>query len=174
MKPMTIAAAALAWTMAATGAAGQECEASEADCFALWNGCEPIRAIISFPAPEDRGDGDAIGLQMDDVSGAVAARLRAARIYHEGEGALEFLVVGALVVGPAYAVDVGFYKAVLRDTFRLADGRGGGVTWPWLGPDTTIGTHGGRASEVMEVVRGKLDQFMNDYLRVNGPACEAR
>lgn len=89
MKLRTIAAAAvMAWTMAATGAAGQECEADASDCFDLWNGCEPIDTFVFVSS-----DGEQINLQDADVENVVESRLRAARIYSErGRSSLDVAV----------------------------------------------------------------------------------
>ena len=165
MKPRTIAAAALAWTMAATGAAGQECEADGSNCFDLWTGCAPISPLIGV------GDNE-IGMERADVVNAVESRLRAARILDpSGLGSMPpSLVVRVRFAGPAFDVFFGFLLPgvrMVRDDYGF---RGVAPTWQ----QDTFGTHGGDAAFVMESVRRFLDQFMNDYLRVNGPACEAR
>lgn len=58
-----------------------------------------------------------------------------------------------------------FGKGLVRDEH-------GNTSWGYTWQRNTFGTHGGRASFVMESVRQFLDEFVNDYLRVNGPACE--
>ena len=180
MRLRTVAAAALVVLATATGAAGQdrageplrlrasdilaglECTAEGQDCFALWTGCGDLDTFVFV------GE-NTIGVREADVENAVASRLRAAGLYSEDPAA----AIGVLLVDVsftdslAFNANLEFGKLNLRDRYGFA-----GIASTWT--SGAFGTHGGRASGVMERVRRFLDQFMNDYLRVNAPACAAR
>ena len=151
--------AALVVLATATGAAGQECEAGVEGCFQFWTGCTPIWVSVSI-------DENTIGVRQANAEDAVESRLRAAGLYTEdpppaGELALsvDFTDSGAV------NIVLEFIKFV-RDDY--------GFRWPattWQ--RNPFGT-ARRASEVMEAVRQRLDEFMNEFLRVNAPACAAR
>ena len=164
MKLRTIATAALAWMIAATGAAGQECEADdEFDCFSLWTSCAPIRSFVSV-------DDNEAGLQRAAVVDAVESRFRAARIFAPSDTVMRSgaLYVSVAFTSAAFRVSFAFFKpGLVRDEYGF---QGVAITWE----QGSFGTHGGQSPAVMERVRRFIDEFMNDYLRVNGPACEAR
>ena len=161
MRLRTVAAALLVLATA-TGAAGQECEAINSSCFELWIGCGDIDTLVVV-------DENTIGVREADVENAVESRLRAAGVYTanlmDSDAALEVDV--RFTDSGAFDVRLQFRKPGLRDEY--------GFMWsPPSWSRDTFGTHGGRASEVMEPLRRFLDEFMNDYLRVNAPACAAR
>lgn len=159
MKPRTMAAAAMAVAAMATGAAGQECEAGRADCFALWTGCAPIGAIVS-PFNNE------IGLQRADVMNAVESRLRAARVYSPDDRPETLILrIQLWPTTDLFTVDLVVSKNALRDRHGNT-----GRAEIWVGGFWSA--HGGRVAFVMEGVRRELDEFMNKFLRVNGPACE--
>ena len=146
--------------------AGPECEAAAANCFMLWNGCTPFSPeVIVVLRP-----GNDIGLQRADIESAAESRLRAAGVYGSSHGGAFWLsvVLGARGEGPdGFTVELSFSKNVSDDYGN----EGRAQTWSTL---PVRGDHGGRASEVVEVVRRELDAFMNGYLQVNEPACNAR
>ena len=189
MKPRTIAAATLAWTMAATGAAGQdaaaeqpqpprpwtrswtttellastECmaESDEQDCFELWTGCGAIHPLVDVEDNE-------IGVDKAAVVNAVESRLLAARVYSADiPGAAGGLLVNIRFAGAAHNIRIGF--GAFSGGFRSDLGFRSFITIPW--DRGSFGAHA-PAAHIMEVVRQFLDEFMNDYLRVNAPACE--
>ena len=224
MKRRTIAAAALAWTMAATGAAGQDAAAEqaqqpvsvdealevifaaerdellasgaldgglryllavkaatrrracasgrEASCFQLWDACGWISPFVTV------GDNE-IGVEEGAVVNAVESRLRAARVLSsyrvvdERELRLSpqaHLEVAVQFVGAAFDISVRYRKALRVNDWYGFESDGTTHTWE----RSTFGTHGGNSAFVMEAVRRYLDEFLNDYLRVNAPVCEAR
>ena len=157
----------------ATGAAGQECEAGERDCFRFWTGCNEIglmglNATLGEVVPLVRVGDNIIGVREADVVNAGEFRLRAAGLYTEARSATGELVLHVRFLGTrTFDVGLSFLKRTLRDEYGFT---GRAVTWT----NSTLGTHGGSAAFVMEEVRRLLDEFMNAYLRVNAPACAAR
>lgn len=175
--------AALLVLATATGAAGQECEAGRFNCFWFWNNCAPIADYILVP-------NNPTGLQRADVVNAVVSRLRAAGVYADdigdSAGTLSLTIRFNSARGPAdddahddpafarysgltpwtrFTVEMDFAKDLrdLHGNTMMARAR----SWEYSG------NHNGRASEVMEAVRQRLDEFMNEFLRVNAPACAA-
>ena len=145
--------------------AGAECEADEIDCFFVWTGCASVGVAVNV-------DDNEIGLQRNGITNAAESRLRAANVFSPSEAEIAsngVLLIRVDLVGSAFEVSFDFYKPgmQLRDDYGF---RGVASTWR----ESITGTHGGNSAFVMEVVRRLLDQFMNDYLRVNAPACEAR
>lgn len=153
---------------------------SENDCFWFWNGCAPFsHRVHVLPADNE------IRLQRVAVESAIESRLQAAKVYTDAvAGATLYLYVNLEQYAPqlrpspwtrpgddpaqSFEVELHFRK-------RVSDAYGNtGFARTWHSFPWRRGSHGGRASEVMEAVRRELDEFMNDYLRVNAPACEAR
>ena len=170
MRAKTMAAAALLVLATATGAAGQpRCTADEVtdrpswDCFYLWTGCGDISVIVLV-------DENTIGVRHADVENAVESRLRAAGVYADNRNnrRATLTVFTHFTASGAFFVEMWFTRrGVLHDEYGFW---GNSPTWH----GNAYGIHGGRASEVMEAMRQRLDEFMNNYLRVNAPACAAR
>ena len=137
-------------------------------CFALWIGCGDIDADVSV------GE-NTIGVREGDIQNAVESRLRAAGVLYtdmdfrqaRGSSGDLSMTVSFTDTG-AFFVELRFTKSFLSDTYGF--NAFGVPTWQ----RDTFGTHGGSAAFVMEAVRRFLDEFMNEFLRVNAPACAAR
>ena len=170
-----LALAAAFLVMAAPAAIGQQpparsaaadrpaCEASALDCArystAPW--CE----LSVFTAVDDDGDSP---VTEERLKNAVESRLRAARLLTADEQA-PFLSVHVVTAvgrrGAASLLAVGVYKRM----FDLAT-----VAWTRAQrlPHLVAILHGPNdAAYVMDAVYAALDEFINDYLRVNEPAC---
>jgi len=130
----------------------------EYDRFQLWNDCRPLGLIVE-PLPEDATD---IGLAEEAVTAAVHSRLRTGRLY--GDDARQFLWISVNVVSLAFNINVGFYKAV-RD--EMSGVNLSAITW--LASFT--GMHGRDSSYILSSVTRKVDEFIDEYLRVNADAC---
>ena len=136
----------------------------ESDRFQLWNGCLPTVLLV-----EDlHTDAADIGLSKVDVETSVRSRLRAARLYVDGAdyeaSAFTYFYVNVGVVGQAYGMDIQYVKYLYdstSDTFHSA------ITWD----RGSIGTHGGDANFILGGLARLVDQFIDEYLRVNADAC---
>ncbi len=172
---------ALALVLAAPASAVEK--ATERDRSRLWNDCRPVDVIV-VGLSDDAGK---IGLRRKTLETAVRSRLRGARIYDGIPPAREprwigwkvdhvrygepFLYLDVNVVGVAFGVEVGFRRSVMM-LLPVPDGMD-----PLVGPATTwasgsTGTHGGNSSYVLSAVTELVDEFIDEYLRVNWDACE--
>ena len=138
------------------------CEAGDADCFDLWLACRPFRYFVSVSGGV---------VTQERVENAVESRLRAARLYSSNSFNGGYLFVSIVMTpdGPvrATAIHLEFNKALFD---RLTSRAGIAMSYDLL----RVLRHGSsRADAVMESVAGLLDEFVNDYLRVNEPACAA-
>ena len=128
------------------------------DCFDLFNGCEPIDLLVEN-LPEDAAE---IGLTKERIQTLAESRLRAARLYDADGGT--HLYVHVNVVGRAFSEGLDYkkrlYDSVTGLSFRT-------TTWNVDG----VGTHGGDAGYIMQIVSEHLDHFILEYLRVNEAAC---
>ena len=138
-----------------------------ARCYALWIGCGNVsRHVAVIPAE------NAIGVQKSVVESAVAARLRAAGVYDDAttygaEDQSELLIIVQLY-GGRYEILFEFKKrGGTRDVYGFWQKA---TTWE----RERSGTHGGQGAVAMEQVRVILDEFMNEFLFVNEPACSRR
>lgn len=129
------------------------------DSFQLFTRCAPIGVEFSVA-----GDPPIPGLAQEAVERAVTSRLRSARIYKTVVEAPGFLSVRVNSYQRAFGVDVEFQK-VLRDEFTGVEGSA--TTWRSGG----VGTYGNDGQFVRGVLAEKMDEFIDEYLRVNGAWC---
>lgn len=156
-----------AWTMAVAVIAGTSPESAlgqDADSerryelFALFTNCEPV--VLSV---EVHNDGDALnGLDEETVTRAARSRLRSARLFVESGANL--VSIYAHIVGRAFSLEVQLWKTVFDPATELYLRA---VTWE----RGSTGTHGGDGAYVVSGVQRMMDQFLDEYLRVNEPAC---
>lgn len=164
-------------------ASAQECKADDtgmtikemfdaglfsAGCYTLWIGCGNVTRHVAVVPNENT-----IGVQQFVIENAIAARLRAAGVYEDAtvdftDAAQSNLVVIVQLYGGRYDIRFDFHKhGGTRDVYGF-----------WQKSNTwereRRGTHGGQGSVVMEEVRVVLDEFMNEFLWVNEPACSRR
>ncbi len=152
----------LALSLAAPAAAGDV--NAHIDRFQLWNECRPVN-LLAEELPEDAAK---IGLKDEAIFVAVRSRLRAARLYkEETDLRSSFLIVRINFVGPAFSTSVDYNKMVRDPTSR--------VTMPartWHAG--VVGTHGRDPGYILSSVSQHVDKFIDEYLRVNEPACSRR
>ena len=125
--------------------------------------CAPVNMI----APVTGEDAEEIGLTQDRIRTMAESRLRAARLWSE-ELASTYLAVGVAVFRGAYAYKVTFSKWVYDSSGSRH------VARTWHRPSAAwpaIGTHGGDAGFIMQLLSEELDAFILEYLRVNEGSC---
>ena len=163
-------AVALAGVLAVTPvpAGAQEDDARERqERFQLFADCALIVPDVNLQFSEDH---DVEGLTEERLKHAIDSRLRAARLYESPDPALrrttDWTILGVFVhvVGPAFHVEVQLRK-LLRDPLTSEDGIAG--TWD----RSVTGTHSGGAEHIVGQVTRHLDEFLDEYLRVNESAC---
>ena len=162
MKPCPLA---LLLVLIPTPGLAQDPEA-RMDTFALFTGCSEIRLVVE-QLPEDARD---LGLTRETLERAARSRLRSARIYHDGPASVSYpyLYINVNVVSPAHNVLVEFEK-------RLVDPTSGHFGFATTWDRGLTGTHGRGgdvgASFVIQGLSRIMDEFIDEYMRVNGDAC---
>ena len=154
-RPVILIAAALALCPAAPVLAE---DVTGRDRFRLWNDCRAMDLIVEG-LNQDAAD---IGLTRDAIETAVRSRLRAARLYDAD--AVAYLYVNVHVVRRAFGKTLNYRKYLFdpaSDESRFA------TTWD-IG---STGTHGGDGSYILSGVSQHMDEFIDEYLRVNADAC---
>ena len=158
-------AVGLALAMAALpGAVWAQAEPGESfERFQLFTNCSPVGLSVSL-----LGDRDVPLDELTDeaISLAVRSRLRAAGLYADG-GPGPLLWVGIQVVGAAFRIDVELWK-------RVSDPLSGEQSLAETWRSRSTGTHGRDGRYVLSTVGNHLDDFLDDYLRVNTGACADR
>ena len=161
MRPVTSTLiAAVGFLLAATTATAEE--VSDYDRFQLWNKCRPMELVV----PGLTGDAIKLGVTEAAITVAARSRLRAARLYTEdtGEAAWSDIIVYANVFAGAITVGAEYRKIVTDAATEFIYPT---VTWKVL----STGMHGHRADFILSHVTGKVDLFIDEYLRVNEAAC---
>ena len=136
------------------------------DRFGLWNACKPIHLVV-----EHTGD-DAVrmGLTQRAIATTVRSRLRATRLYGSsgggGSGSNPSLYVNVSTVGnrgAGFNVNLGFLKYV---SDPISGEEGHATTWHRgvVGQSRDVGY-------ILSGVSQLADEFIDEYLRVNEPAC---
>ncbi|WP_420462034.1 hypothetical protein [Candidatus Palauibacter sp.] len=153
----------LALLLLPTPCGAQEDMEAAADRFSLFTRCSSVQLAVAT-LPDDATD---TGLTRDGIQRTARSRLRAARIYHGDEVALGVprLYIQVHVVGVAFSVRVVLSKAVYDPFSNLTLT---GATWS----RGSVGTHGGNAGYVRQVLSELMDLFIDEYLRVNAESCQ--
>ena len=147
------------------------CAAGRDDCFKYWTVCGLLFASV--------GVSEDSPVTADRVRNAVESRLRAARILWTAGASLGnvgFLnVYLTSVFGSGAARVVGASMLDIRLTKRMRDLASGVATFAAARAPVaaTVFLHNRASAEqqVMNTVSAALDEFINNYLRVNEPAC---
>lgn len=129
--------------------------------FELWNACRSIRLLVER-LPDDDVQG---GLTHEAIVTTVRSRLRAARLYGEISTALQsYLYVNVNSVGGVgYNVRLAFSKPV-SDPISGQNGLASTRTEGLVGQSRDAGF-------ILSGVSRLKDRFIDEYLRVNEPAC---
>ena len=142
-------------------------EQAQRDSFQLWNRCEPVTLDLTYQTEElvvtTRNLSDLE--YANAVATMLESRLRAARIYSDNNEIPQFatLFVHIQVVGNAFAVRMELRKFVtdIRSNMQYRAG-----TWSTSGVGVASDhTH------VLSIVSKNIGEFVDEYLRVNGPSC---
>lgn len=160
----TLLALSLGIFLIATAAPTLSDEVTDKDLFDLWTGCKPLDLVVEG-LDEDALD---IGIKEDDIVKSVRSRLRAARIYGEGEDTVLYIHVGILprtiLSRSIYVLEFELEK-VLRD--RVSNLSNFAATWQSGG----FGVIDDGAEGVLSEISKHTDEFIDEYLRVNTEAC---
>lgn len=157
MPRLILPTVALALALAAPSGAAEK--VSERDRFEMWNGCRSMDLIVET-LPKAATD---IGLTEKAVTVAARSRLRAARLYDDDASATLWISVNAAGL-VAYGINVGFFKWVRDEATDTTD-----LAMTWFTGST--GMSGRNSSHILSSVTGHVDEFLDEYLRVNADAC---
>jgi len=140
-------------------AAAETEEVTDLDRFQLWNDCAPMDLIVER-LPDDATE---IGLKKEAIETTVRSRLRAARLFDAGKS--QFLYVNVIVTtGRAFSISFQYSKMIYDPASKSA---GLAITWDSSG----TGTHGSDSGYILSGVAEYIDEFIDEYLRVNEDAC---
>ena len=137
--------------------AGAE-KVSERDRFQLWNKCEPIDLLVQV---QRKGTKD-LAPKKEAIETAARSRLRIARLYDPDS--TPFVLVSVLVIGDGFNRDLDFYKPV---TDQVSGILSIASTWTTGG----AGLHYGDGNRILAGIARNVDEFVDDYRRVNDSAC---
>lgn len=136
--------------------------------FQLYNACKPI----DFVAIIDGDSEPVAGITKESLQAAIESRLRVARMF-DAKAASHVRYYVHVVSPPdsgrwTYQTELAFRKSV-RDIesgqTRLAS--------TWSRGSTGYGPAGSRTQDrILAVLRGYMDEFLAEYLRVNAKACQ--
>ena len=132
---------------------------SDIDKFELWNECKPVRLVVEGLSE----DADKIDLKEENIAVTVRSRLRGARIY-TGGAVFPYLYVSVTVVGKGFSIGLELNKFVHDPVSGQS-----GIASTWRRGYT--GTHGDNPGYILSNVGNATDKFIDEYLRVNAPAC---
>ena len=104
-----------------------------------------------------------IGLTEKAVEAATRSRLRTARLYDD-DRTTPWLGVFAEVAGTGFTIEIDYFKRV----HDLYGNPGYATSWSFGG----AGTHGNSSVFVLGGISQYVDQFIDEYLRVNADACK--
>ena len=127
------------------------------DRFELFTGCEPVGLVVHMQIDEN----DRIALTKADVTRAVRSRLRAARIYTDVPSSI-YLRAHIVIVASAFNIQIEFLRW-LRNGYDV----GWASTWE----TGTTGIARSSSSYVLGALSQYMDEFIDEYLRVNAAAC---
>ena len=127
--------------------------------------CQTLPLVIE-PFIHDEAE---IGLTEERIQTIAESRLRAARLYQDGDifaalSADHYLYINVLVVGNAFGYTVGYFKTLHDEKSGMSSFA---QTWRTGG----IGTHGRDAGFILQGISEQVDKFIVEYLRVNEGSC---
>lgn len=130
--------------------------------FELGNACEPIAVLVEL-LPTGAVE---MGLTRETIITMVRARLRAARLYTRESEPYLYVHVNAGSQQAAFSVRLQFMK-VLSDPISGAESFA--PTW-----EKDFVGQAWEADYILSTVSLLMDQFLDEYLRVNEEACQRR
>lgn len=142
---------------------------AQTDRFALFAECSKVYFWKAGLTKESSN----LGLSRSEVQRAIESRLRAARIYQGARGLgvydmrdarIPILQASVYVLDSAFRIDIVFLK-LLHDQFSGTQKYA--VSWE----TNTFGTHGNNPAFILSSISSLMDDFINEYLRVNGDDC---
>ena len=161
MKRLVVAAAlvVLPALAMAFSAAESAAESNAADDFQLWNACRPTHLVVQGL----NNDAAEMGLTKERIETLARSRLRAARIYRNSLFET-YLYVRITVISRAFATEIKFKKYLFDP---ISEENYHAPTWT----AESVGTHGQNASFILQGLSELVDEFIDEYLRVNAEAC---
>ena len=160
---LTFSATVLAAVCVALALPAQAKEISDYERFKLFTYCAPVDLVVES-YPED-ADYETLGLSHEEIEVAVRSRLRGARIYSDDNPQhWNFLYVNVNVVESSYSIQLSLQKLLFD---RASDQSFPATTWD-------VGHTGIRVrdkSSILAHVARYMDEFIDEYLRVNEKAC---
>lgn len=148
----------LAAALLLTAASALAGEVSDYDRFQLWNACNPMGIVVALGKNVAE-----IGLTEKAVETATRSRLRSARLYDDDRTS-PWLAVVLEVAGTGFIIEIEYFKRV----HDLYGNPGYATSWSFGG----AGTHGNSSVLVLGGISQYVDQFIDEYLRVNEDACK--
>ncbi|MYA33279.1 MAG: hypothetical protein F4164_06370 [Gemmatimonadales bacterium] len=134
--------------------------------FSLFTDCASLWFMPTVSDPDDE-----LGLSLDRVRTLVRSRLRAAGIYQDADPehatASRILWVRVTVIGRAWKIRMHistFFPDPLTDRQLVLE----------IWSHENFGTHGGDPGFVLGLLSEGVDEFIDEYLRVNEEACSQR
>ena len=112
-------------------------------------------------------ESNSANITEDAVRTRTALRMTASGITPRSDANARFLYVFVHVDGGAFNIDLGFYRAA---SWKLPDGKIVENFLETWNSGHTLGTHGNSAAYIMKALDGRLDQFLNAYLKANQDA----
>ena len=91
--------------------------------------------------------------------GAVRSRFRAARLYDDASSSVNFVIANVHVVGYAFSTRQNFVKP-------LTDSQSGEHSWTTTWEANHLGTYALDAGLILQSVAENVDEFIDEYLRV--------
>lgn len=162
MRKVVATVVLVAWASMTWAAEKSGCEAEGRDCFQLYTACRPVWLVVEEPTE----DGTRAGLTEAMLVNAGEARLRGARIYTEKMIGEPYLYTRVTMFGGGVGMDVQLQKATYDVYSKITNYV---ATWE----RNRTGTYGENPTGfIMSEVQRGLDEFIANYLRVNGPACK--
>ena len=155
---LAVLSAVVAVGSIALAAYGQNNRA-EVDRFRLYTGCKPMDLVIEDLNDDTKG----IGLTRDRIRVTIESRLRSARLYRSDPGP-SYLYVNVIGSSRVFSISLEFKKRLYD---RLTDLTSYATTWHTGG----AGSHGDNARIIPSHLSELVDEFLVEYLRVNGSAC---
>ena len=130
--------------------------------FQLFNDCRPMNVVVNGPFPLTE---IALTLTVESLKATVESHLRGARLFCSG--ANSYLHVSVDLWDRAWSIRLSFNKVVLDEatleSFPVPTWRRG-----------TTSIHANDANHVREEVAELIDEFIQEYLKVNHDACSAK